>query len=93
MSKFKGTKGKWYVLGDKYPSIQSRNTDPTIVQTHPSIAAVNSTFIPEQEYTANAKLIASAPEMLELLIELLEEDNLCKSDVFRIESIIKKAIL
>jgi hypothetical protein len=60
MKKFKGTKGQWYVNGDKYATIESRNTDEKIVVIYPTIATVNSTFIDIEEFRANALLIAEA---------------------------------
>lgn len=61
---FKGTKGEWFVSGEKWPVIESKNTDPSIIVTYPTIATINSTFREFDEYTANAKLIAAAPELL-----------------------------
>lgn len=62
---FKGTEGKWYISGDKYPSIETKEEGKLI--THPTIATVTSTFRNYEEYTANAKIIACAPEMWKLL--------------------------
>jgi len=64
------TKGDWFVQGDKYPTIQSRHNGDGI-KTYPTIATVNSTFIEYEEYCANAKLIAAAPELLEALQEVI----------------------
>jgi hypothetical protein len=64
------TKGNWFVQGDKYPTIQSRHNGDGI-KTYPTIATVNSTFIEYEEYRANAKLIAAAPELLEALIDMV----------------------
>ena len=69
------TKGKWTVSGDKYPTIQSNNTDDKKIITYPTIATVNSTFINEEEYKANAKLIASAPILYEALKTISEKLN------------------
>ena len=60
MNEFKGTKGQWYVNGDKYATIESRKTDEKIVVIYPTIATVNSTFIDIEECRANALLIAEA---------------------------------
>ena len=68
------TKGQWYVSGgDKYATIQSRNMDEKIVVTYPTIATVNSTFIDFEEFRANAKLIASAPELLKACQSLIND--------------------
>ena len=66
----KHTQGDWYINGDKWATIQSKNTDEKIVVTYPSIAAINSTFITYEEFRANANLIAAAPKMLEALLKL-----------------------
>ncbi len=80
MDNTKFTKGQWYVSGgDKYATIESRNMDEKIVVTYPTIATVNSTFINFEEFRANALLISKAPEMLEMLKELIhafEGENL-----------------
>jgi hypothetical protein len=66
------TKGKWYVSGgDKYATIQSKNIDEKIVVTYPTIATVNSTFIDVEEFRANAKLIADAPNLLSVLNQII----------------------
>lgn len=67
-NKFKGTRGKWYVDGEKYFTIQSRSTDDRRLETLPTIATVNTTFINQEEAKANAILIGSSKELLESLI-------------------------
>jgi len=58
MKEFKGTKGKWGFLDDgTYCEIQRK--EPLL-----SICAINTNVV---EYEANAKLIASAPEMFKML--------------------------
>ena len=73
---FKGTKGEWYAQGEEYPAIESRERG--VVITHPTIANVVSIFRSKEEYTANAKLIACAPDTIanlnisnEMLISVL----------------------
>ena len=77
--KFRGTKGQWYVSGDKYATIESRNMDEKIVVTYPTIATINSTFINFEEFRANALLISKSPEMLEML-QKCKEYFLLKTD-------------
>jgi hypothetical protein len=64
------TKGEWYVKGDRYPTIESRNTNPKIVVTYPTVAVVNSTFIDHKEVKANASLLAASKDLLEALEEV-----------------------
>jgi hypothetical protein len=94
MSEFKGTKGKW-ILRENFCTIASNENnllarvyDAKGNALHPAI---------EQDFKtvkANAKLIASAPEMLEMLVKLstyisnTQEKN---QVVIEIEQLIKKA--
>lgn len=79
---FKGTKGNWGVYGTSdCVSIENSNAE--------SICAINSITISKEEYQANAKLIACAPEMLEYLIKTRYRlDNID----LELEQLIKKAI-
>lgn len=70
--KFKGTKGKWNIDEDK-------KSNQLVVTNHNETKAI--AFLPFHniDTKSNAKLIASAPELLESLIQalsLLEEANL-----------------
>lgn len=65
------TKGEWFVFGEKYFMIESKNNHPRSTVTHPTIATVNTGFIDFKVAEANAKLIAAAPKMFELLKESL----------------------
>jgi hypothetical protein len=61
---FKGTKEKWELLKDNYfCEIQTK-------KPLKSICAINSNL---EEYLYNALLISKAPEMLDMLNELLKE--------------------
>lgn len=61
---FKGTKGEWYLqeYSDAYTNIIRVKTD-----THDGIFLGSTSQNPNPEYRANAKLIASAPDLLEAL--------------------------
>lgn len=66
---FKGTKGKW------------RHSKGTVSIWHPSntlerVALVDYKWLPTEEDYANAQLIAHAPEMLEMLKEVLSTEHL-----------------
>jgi len=62
MSEFKGTKGNWIINETGY-QILNENKDP--------LCDVWNFNKPTEEYNANAKLIACAPELLEMLKNLL----------------------
>lgn len=81
MTNFKGTKGKWqFVRYEKTFTIETFGiTNWTILQT--------ITNEPQDE--ANAKLIACAPEMLEMLINV--KDYLGSDNRWLVEQLIKKA--
>lgn len=73
MSEFKGTGGTWSVLGEKYFTIESKVQHERHIVPIVTIATVNSSFRPTEEAKANAKLISKAPEMLEMLKKVEEE--------------------
>lgn len=85
MTNFKGTKGKWqFVRYEKTFTIETFGiTNWTILQT--------ITNEPQDE--ANAKLIACAPEMLEMLESLINEsDDIIHPEIKKdILNLIKKA--
>ena len=95
MSEFKGTKGNWYVYGDKYPTIQSSNTDKNIIVNYPTIATINSVFISDDVVKANALLISKAPEMLEMLESIVltwdSNDNFDEEYFNNIKQLIREA--
>ena len=63
MSKFKGTKGKWILNNTKF-QIVNENNDP--------LCDIWNFNKPINEWKANAKLIAYAPEMLDRMKEALK---------------------
>ena len=65
---FKGTKGKWHNNGSEV-----RHSDRGIIIAN--VYAHNENNMPFNERIANAKLIACAPELLELLMDLENDDN------------------
>lgn len=79
---FKGTKGKWYLqeYSDAYTNIIRVKTD-----THDGIFLGSTSQNPNPEYRANAKLIASAPELLEALQEIQIDLSILKSNFIQIE--------
>jgi len=93
MSEFKGTKGKWEVI-DNYD-----NDRKIYVGTDngegDEVYSVETSEMTYMEDFANAKLIAHAPELLEmvkLLVDRLEENGLGKLDaISRAKELIKSA--
>jgi len=66
---FKGTKGEWI---NTYPIITSDEEDICEIFVHLDAYMDNSNAISEKIAEANAKLIACAPEMLEIINEIIE---------------------
>jgi len=79
---FKGTKGKWEIK--KYSNV----TNLWIKGDEP-VCTINSST--DEEAKANAQLIAHAPEMLEMLIDILEQENITQSAHDEIKQLITKA--
>jgi hypothetical protein len=70
---FKGTKGKWEVSTDNEVGILMTSKHPQ----NRDIATIwkyDVTFLENQEAKANALLISKAPEMLEMLEELISSN-------------------
>jgi hypothetical protein len=107
---FKGTKGEWYVGDDcdiisKLVGERIRNhKDPLVSQKDNGEIAqcwqdyYDGTIIPTEEAKANAQLIATAPELLEMLkIYLYDLNNNMPSShaqrcrVIDVEELIEKA--
>jgi len=88
MSEFKGTKGKWVINNTKY-QILNENKNP--------LCDVWNFNKSQEEYEANAKLISCAPEMLDMLIEILDylkSDNQAEAEemlIYKTKELIKKA--
>ena len=92
MSNFKGTKGKWAV----YNNSQTRKGNLGIVYSWDENGKnpIEVASVYTNKAKANAKLIAHAPEMLEmleLLIDRMEENNLGNfPSVLKAKELIKK---
>ena len=86
---FKGTKGKWYAccLKNRPHYVFGENGETTICR--PYQAQEGCDDLTDDEFRANALLISKAPDMLEILIEVLE--NKSDVDYDKIEKLIKEA--
>lgn len=93
MSEFKGTKGKWEVLetlvyGKKTMSIA--NID-RMNKTDNLVCNISPLHCKTIEDEANAQLIAAAPELLEVLIEIVRISDRNNIAWNRAKEVIKKA--
>lgn len=81
MSEFKGTKGKWKAIlkGQIASAVYCDNTQICM--------RARSTT----EAKADMLLISKAPEMLEMLIDILEQENISQSAHDEIVELIKQA--
>ena len=83
---FKGTKGKWeFVENENVYSVE------TLGVVDKPYWAICDTITKKEEDKANAQLIAHAPEMLEMLIDILEQENITQSAHDEIQQLITKA--
>lgn len=86
---FKGTKGTWYLqdYSDAYTNIVRSNDgiNETIYITNVHGASRNNQF------RYDALLISKAPEMLEMLIDIIEQENVSQSAHDAIYELIKQA--
>ena len=78
---FKGTKGNWEVNTRASRNVRCGNV--TIANCSSGQNGEN-----EEEEIANAKLIASAPEMFEMLNNLLSNPNLTVKEKFEIKQLL-----
>lgn len=77
MNEFKGTKGKWYVVktGD-HPTNKGEQVSFIQTETHAfDLTAMQNDLISRSEFEANSKLISYAPEMLYVLMGIVDSIN------------------
>jgi len=92
MSEFKGTKGSWYV--DHEESGKNEFDVKYTPISSDRIKTIIDVYGDDEQSEANAKLIACAPEMLEILLRCSEWIINCNENiqiVKDIDSLIKKA--
>ena len=89
---FKGTQGEWHTV-EKHRVIYVENKDQVLIaelDNHKTLGFHQAT--PTAVYF-NAKLIASAPEMLEALINLENDNNSIPKPIWdKVQNAIKKAL-
>ena len=90
MSEFRGTKGKWEVV--------AQNETGTLITGMNGNESICTVWGSVDEFEANAKLIESAPEMLEMLkimgdalLELMNHQDGWEDDYENLKQLIKKA--
>lgn len=93
MSEFKGTKGKWeFVHTNQHPT-EEKEWHSVVQMPKIAISITNTKLLSKEESKANAKIIACAPEMLEMLEDILTAlrgENFIVT-ASEIEQLIKKA--
>ena len=98
MKEFKGTKGSWYHnFNGQYWEVRrkedfedSKNLSVSVFVFDTKTEQVKMII---KEAEANARLMASAPEMLTMLIEIVEARRIGNEiPIMEIESVINKAI-
>ena len=77
MKEFKGTKGKWDYL--------KSNTGGYVI-------IVDNNYTGSFKQEADAKLIAKAPIMLEMIIDILEQENISQSAYYEINKLLKEIL-
>lgn len=93
MTKFKGTKGNWTVeINKSYCEVNCRTESKSLLISSILINEDDDASLSE-ENKANAKLIASAPEMLEALQNLENDNGQIPSHAWEmVQNAIKRAI-
>lgn len=87
---FKGTKGKWHI--DQEESHRMKNSVWCNVISTSSVIGLADVYGDDEESKANAQLIASAPLLLEVLIEVSKHHQGGHSEIgFKIREAIEKA--
>jgi hypothetical protein len=88
---FKGTKGKWVIEKRKFETDVRTDTHRVCECKHYESQIDEKLLEPtKEEGMYNALLISKAPEMLEMLVRILEENN-CTPDTDKaIEKLIKE---
>lgn len=93
---FKGTKGKWELSTAASGGISIDSIDPKDGLNFEvcEVWGINNDMVHSEESKANALLISKAPEILEMLIDIVNANNkgnLEHLNFYQIEQLIKEA--
>lgn len=91
MSEFKGTKDKWILRENKSTIMSEEKCLIARVFDGKGNALLTDKSQSDIIVEANALLISKAPEMLEMLIDILEQENISQSAHDEIVELIKQA--
>lgn len=93
MTNFKGTKGKWKIhKGSHYYSVKYEENERGEINLFMISEDYKGSHSLIEECEANALLISKAPEMLEMLGYLIENDYIANLDnVKKVKQLIKEA--
>lgn len=90
-TEFKGTKGKWSI-GDLKISVWAENRKGCVADCSGIHHKEFYLGFEKEEMLANAKLISKAPELLKMLIDILEQENLSQSAHDEVCKLIKETL-
>ena len=89
---FKGTKGIWEVTKETPNGLEYLKGHIEVASGEYAISCIFTDFGTKEETKANAKLIAAAPEMLQMLIKMKNNDDWDISDHIELKTLISKIL-